>query len=151
MVEKGEIFKMRIMGLDVGERTIGIAVSDPLGWTAQGIETIRRKGNIDDDINGLKKIIAEYEVEQIVVGLPKNMNNTLGPSAIRSQEMADIILKETGLPIEMWDERLSTMAAEKTLLEGNVSRAKRKTLIDKMAAVIILQNYLDFKGRNKTI
>lgn len=141
---------MRIMGLDVGERTIGIAVSDPLGWTAQGIDTIRRKGNIDDDMNGLKKIIAEYEVELIVVGLPKNMNNTLGPSAVRSQEMADIIFKETGLPIEMWDERLSTMAAEKTLLEGNVSRAKRKTLIDKMAAVIILQNYLDFKSRNKT-
>lgn len=150
MIDEGESFKMRIMGLDVGERTIGIAVSDPLGWTAQGLDTIRRKGNLDDDINGLKKIIADYEVEQIVVGLPKNMNNTLGPSAVRSKEMADIILKETGLPIEMWDERLSTMAAEKTLLEGNVSRAKRKTVIDKMAAVIILQNYLDFRGRNKT-
>jgi len=141
---------MRIMGLDVGERTIGIAVSDPLGWTAQGIDTIRRKGNLDEDINSLKRIIAEYDVEQIVVGLPKNMNGTLGPSAIRSKDLADIIFKETGLPVEMWDERLSTMAAEKTLLEGNVSRAKRKNVIDKMAAVIILQSYLDFCGKNKT-
>lgn len=141
---------MRIMGLDVGERTIGMAVSDPLGWTAQGIDTIRRKGNIDEDINSLKKVIAEYSVEQIVVGLPKNMNGTLGPSAVRSQDLADIIFKKTGLPVEMWDERLSTMAAERTLLEGNVSRTKRKQVIDKMAAVIILQSYLDFCGKNKT-
>lgn len=141
---------MRIMGLDVGERTIGVAVSDPLGWTAQGIDTIRRKGDMDEDMNNLKKIIRDYEVEQIVVGLPKNMNGTLGPSAQRSQEIAKIISEETGLPVEMWDERLSTMAAERSLLEGNVSRAKRKKVIDKMAAVIILQSYLDFKGRNKT-
>ncbi|MGI6685004.1 MAG: Holliday junction resolvase RuvX [Bacillota bacterium] len=140
---------MRIMGLDVGEKTIGIALSDPLGWTAQGLETIRRKGDLTEDLNRLKKIIADYEVERIVVGLPKNMNGTLGPSAERAKDLADTIFRETGIPIEMWDERLSTMAAERTLLEGNVSRAKRKKVIDKMAAVIILQGYLDFAGKNK--
>lgn len=137
------------MGLDVGEKTIGIALSDPLGWTAQGLETIRRKGDLTEDLNRLKKIIADYEVERIVVGLPKNMNGTLGPSAERAKDLADTIFRETGIPIEMWDERLSTMAAERTLLEGNVSRAKRKKVIDKMAAVIILQGYLDFAGKNK--
>ncbi|MCR6546781.1 Holliday junction resolvase RuvX [Dehalobacterium formicoaceticum] len=141
---------MRIMGLDVGERTIGIAVSDPLGWTAQGVDTIRRKGDLKEDLDHLKLVLDEYEVEEIVVGLPKNMNGTLGPSAVRAQEIADVIAQETGLPIKMWDERLSTMAAEKTLLEGNVSRAKRKKVIDKMAAVIILQSYLDFYANQKS-
>lgn len=135
---------MRIMGLDVGEKTIGIAVSDPLGWTAQGLDTVRRKGDLEEDLHYLKKVIADYGVERVVVGLPKNMNGTLGPSAERSQDMANTIGRETGLPVEMWDERLSTMAAERTLLEGNVNRAKRKKVIDKMAAVIILQGYLDF-------
>ena len=141
---------MRIMGLDVGEKTIGIAISDPLGWTAQGLETIRRKENISEDIDRLKKIIKEYCVDRIVVGLPKNMNGTLGPSAERSQDFAHLITKETGIPTEMWDERLSTMEAERALLEGNVTRAKRKKVIDKMAAVIILQGYLDFSAKNKT-
>ncbi|MEN3004410.1 Holliday junction resolvase RuvX [Dehalobacterium formicoaceticum] len=141
---------MRIMGLDVGERTIGIAVSDPLGWTAQGVDTIRRKGDLKEDLDHLKLVLDEYGVEEIVVGLPKNMNGTLGPSAVRAQEIADVIAQETGLPIKMWDERLSTMAAEKTLLEGNVSRAKRKKVIDKMAAVIILQSYLDFYANQKS-
>ncbi len=141
---------MRIMGLDVGEKTIGVAVSDPLGWTAQGVGTIRRKGNIVLDLEHLKKIIAEYQVEKIVVGLPKNMNGTLGPSAVRSQEIGEKIGKETGLPIEMWDERLTTVVAEKTLLEGNVSRAKRKKVVDTMAAVLILQGYLDLLGKNNS-
>ena len=141
---------MRIMGLDVGEKTIGIALSDPLGWTAQGLETIRRKDNIDEYLSRLKKIIRDYEVERVVVGLPKNMNGTLGPSAERAKDFAELIFKETGIPVDMWDERLSTMAAERTLLEGDVSRAKRKQVIDKMAAAIILQNYLDFAGKNKS-
>ncbi|MGI6678621.1 MAG: Holliday junction resolvase RuvX [Dehalobacterium sp.] len=140
---------MRILGLDIGEKTIGMAISDPLGWTAQGIDTIRRKGNLEEDLTNLKIVIDEYGVEEIVVGLPKNMNGTLGPSAERTQKMADVIAHETGLPVKMWDERLSTMAAEKTLLEGNVSRGKRKKVIDKMAAVIILQGYLDFSIRQK--
>lgn len=136
------------MGLDVGERTIGVAISDALGWTAQGITTIRRKDNVEEDIQALKKLIKEYEVSSIVIGLPKNMNGTLGPSAQRAQELAQIIEEETSLPIEMWDERLSTMAAQRTLLEGDVSRAKRKKVVDKMAAVFILQGYLDLKQKN---
>ena len=124
---------MRIMGLDIGERTIGVAVSDLLGWTAQGVTTIRRK-SLAYDLEELKKIIKEYEVEQIVVGWPLNMNGTAGPSAERVTLLSAEIVKETGLEIIKWDERLSTV---------DVSRAKRKEVIDKMAAVFILQGYLD--------
>lgn len=137
------------MGLDVGERTIGVAVSDPFGWTAQGIMTIRRSEAIENDLKQLKDLVTKYQVTQIVVGLPKNMNGTLGPSAERCQNMADVLRENTGLPVVLWDERLSTMAAERTLLEGNVSRKKRKRVIDKMAAVIILQGFLDFQQKNK--
>ncbi|MDD2496987.1 MAG: Holliday junction resolvase RuvX [Desulfitobacteriaceae bacterium] len=140
---------MRLMGLDVGERTIGVAVSDPFGWTAQGIMTIRRFETIENDVKQLKDLVTKYQVTQIVVGLPKNMNGTLGPSAEKCQNMADILRESTGLPVVLWDERLSTMAAERTLLEGNISRKKRKQVIDKMAAVIILQGYLDFRQKNK--
>ncbi|NMA14178.1 MAG: Holliday junction resolvase RuvX [Clostridia bacterium] len=140
---------MRLMGLDVGERTIGVAVSDPFGWTAQGITTIRRAETIDNDLKQLKDLVMKYQVTQIVVGLPKNMNGTLGPAAERCQNMADILRESTGLPVILWDERLSTMAAERALLEGNISRKKRKRVIDKMAAVIILQGYLDFQQKNK--
>lgn len=133
---------MRIMGLDIGERTIGVAVSDMLGWTAQGVTTIHRK-SLAYDLAELKKIIKEYEVEQIVVGWPLNMNGTAGPSAERVESLSAEIVKETGLEIIKWDERLSTIAATRTLLEGDVSRAKRKEVIDKMAAVFILQGYLD--------
>ena len=134
---------MRILGLDVGEKTIGIAVSDPLGWTAQGIKTWRRQG-IKNDIQELSNIIADYEIEKIVIGLPLNMNGTEGPSAEKARQMGQT-LKEV-LPvceIIFQDERLSTVAAERVLLEGNVSRGKRKKIIDKMAAVYILQGYLD--------
>ena len=133
---------MRIMGLDIGERTIGVAVSDLLGWTAQGITTIRRK-SLAYDLLELKKIIREYEVEKIVVGWPLNMNGTMGPSAERVEQLSHEIIKETGLEIIKQDERLSTVAANRALLEGDVSRAKRKAVIDKMAAVFILQGYLD--------
>lgn len=136
---------MRIMGLDVGERTIGVAISDPFGWTAQGIKTIRRGDDLQADLRALAELIKEYEVIRVIVGLPKNMNGSIGPSAERCLTMQQDLLTSTGLPVEMWDERLSTKAAERTLLEGNVSRAKRKKVIDKMAAVIILQGYLDFR------
>jgi putative Holliday junction resolvase len=139
------------MGLDLGERTIGVAVSDPLGWTAQGVTTIRRKDDLDEDMRQLKKLIEEYQVTQIVIGLPKNMNGTLGPSAERSISLKEVIEQHTGLPVEMWDERLSTVAAERTLLEGNVSRSNRKKVIDKMAAVFILQGFLDFSQKNKKL
>lgn len=140
---------MRIMGLDFGERTIGVAVSDALLLTAQGITTIRRSSK---ELDELRKIIEDYEVEKIILGYPKNMNGTLGPRAQETEEFAEILQKEFSLPTELWDERLSTMGAERSLLEADLSRAKRKKVIDKMAAVFILQGYLDrlsLRGRKE--
>ncbi|MBA4538531.1 Holliday junction resolvase RuvX [Bacillus aquiflavi] len=138
---------MRTMGLDVGSKTVGVALSDELGWTAQGLETIQ----IDEEKNvfGIDKIgtiIKEYEVSKIVVGLPKNMNGTIGPRGEASQKFADLLEKTFGLPVILWDERLTTMAAERVLLEADMSRKKRKKVIDKMAAVMILQGFLDSKN-----
>lgn len=130
------------MGLDLGDKTIGVAVSDSMKWTAQGLETIHRK-KLEDDLQRLKQIIDEYEVESIVLGLPKNMNGTLGPRAELVQDFATLLSERFNCPIHFWDERLSTVAAERALLEADVSRKKRKQVIDKMAAVIILQGYLD--------
>ncbi|UFJ38977.1 Holliday junction resolvase RuvX [Brevibacillus humidisoli] len=137
---------MRILGLDVGERTIGVAVSDEMGWTAQGIETIRRTSQ-EQDYARLLQLISQYQVEEIVVGLPKNMNGTIGPSGENCQRFARQLAERTKLPVHLWDERLTTMAAEKMLISADVSRKKRKQVIDKMAAVIILQGYLDAKSR----
>jgi putative holliday junction resolvase len=136
---------MKTLGLDVGTKTIGVAVSDALGWTAQGITTIRRSTQEEDFIK-LDEIIKEHEVSSIVVGLPKNMNGTIGPSGEFCRVFAEDIKEHTGLPIIMWDERLSTMAAEKMLVGADVSRKKRKKVIDKMAAVMILQGYLDSRS-----
>lgn len=136
---------MRILGLDFGMKTIGVAVSDPFGWTAQGVEIIRRQdeNNLKASIERLKEICKEYEIEQIVLGCPKNMNNTEGERVKKTVAFKKRIKKELQLPVKMWDERLSTVAAERDLLEADVSRAKRKLVIDKMAAVFILQGYLD--------
>lgn len=131
---------MRIMGLDFGERTIGVAVSDALQITAQGIKTIRRS---KEELLELKQIIQEYEVHQIVLGYPKNMNGTLGPRAQMTEEFSEILKAEFQLPVILWDERLSTVGAQRSLIQADVSRAKRKKVIDKMAAVFILQGYLD--------
>lgn len=136
------------MGLDVGNKTIGVALSDPLGWTAQGLEVIRRAG-LNNDLTRLKEIIEQYNVEKIVVGMPKNMNGSLGPQAETVQVFIPILEESTGVPVETWDERLSTVAAEKMLIGADVSRAKRKKVIDKMAAVMILQGYLDKISRQK--
>lgn len=137
---------MRIMGLDVGDRRIGIAMSDPMGWTAQPHSTLHRR-NLAADIELLQKLCQEFEVELIVVGLPLNMNGTMGPKALEIQEFGDDLSKKLDLPIEYWDERLTTVSAEKVLLEANVSRQKRRGVIDKLAAVNILQNYLDRHAR----
>ncbi|WP_206812687.1 Holliday junction resolvase RuvX [Paradesulfitobacterium ferrireducens] len=131
---------MRIMGLDYGERTIGVAVSDALRLTAQGITTIRRSRT---ELEELEDIIASYEVSEVVLGYPKNMNGTVGPRAQLTEAFAQVLRERFGLPVEFWDERLSTVAAQRSLLEADVSRAKRKKVIDKMAAVVILQGYLD--------
>ena len=116
---------MRILGLDVGDRTIGVAVSDEMGWTAQGVETIRRQSKVKD-FGRLKEIIEQYNVEEIVVGLPQNMNGTIGPRGEICQAFAAQLEEMTSLPIHMWDERLTTMAAEKMLIAADVSRQKRK-------------------------
>lgn len=136
---------MRILGLDFGEKTIGVAVSDPFGWTAQGVEIIRRKeeANLVASIERIDEIIKQYGVEKIVLGYPKNMNNTLGPRAEKTEHFKSRLEKAFKLPVVLWDERLSTVGAERTLLEADVSRAKRKNVIDKMAAVFILQGFLD--------
>ncbi len=138
---------MRIIGLDVGTRTIGVAVSDPLGLTAQGVTTIRRR-DIDRDMQALADIIREYEAEQILIGLPLNMNGTAGPSVDMAKELGAEAESRLGLPVIYRDERLSTVAAGRTLLEGDVSRKKRKKVIDKMAAVFVLQGYLDYLANN---
>ncbi|OJG36623.1 YqgF family RNAse H domain-containing protein [Enterococcus devriesei] len=136
------------MGLDVGSKTVGIAVSDPFGWTAQGVEIIRideEKGKFG--FERLSELVKEYKVTKFVVGLPKNMNNTIGPRAEASMAYADKIKELFDLPVEFQDERLTTVQAERMLVEqADVSRSKRKKVIDKLAAVMILQNYLDRAG-----
>ena len=132
----------RIMGLDIGDKTIGVAVSDIMGITAQGVKTIRRESK-KKDIEELKNIIKERQVNKIVSGLPKNMNGTIGESGERVIALAEVIKEKTGLPIEMWDERLTTVAAHRAMLEADLSRNKRKKIVDKIAATYILQGYLD--------
>lgn len=137
---------MRTMGLDYGEKTIGVAVSDELGWTAQGIEVIRRK-NKQADIEALHSIITNYDVNEIVVGLPKHMNGTVGERGEMCIAFAEALKARFDLPVHLWDERLTTVAAERTLLEADMSRKKRKQVVDKIAAVFILQGYMDSKNR----
>ncbi|NMA83263.1 MAG: Holliday junction resolvase RuvX [Epulopiscium sp.] len=141
---------MRILGLDFGEKTLGVAISDPFGWTAQGLETIHRKEEEEMKATWarLEEIIKEYQVQEIVLGLPKNMNNTLGPRAEKTIEFQTKLQKKFSLPIHTWDERLSTVAATRSLLEADMSRKKRKQVIDKMAATYILQGYLDHLSNN---
>ncbi len=131
------------MGLDVGEKTIGVAVSDDLGWTAQGVKTLLWKEDFKEVETDLQQLINEYHIEKIVVGLPKNMNGTIGERGIKCQEFAEQCKETFHLPVDLWDERLTTMAAERVLLSADMSRKKRKKVIDKMAASIILQSYMD--------
>jgi len=138
---------IRYIGLDVGDRTIGVAVSDLLGMTAQGITTVKRK-SWEKDFLALGEIIKEYNVEKAVVGLPKNMNNTLGPQGEKTIKFAEKFHKEFGLEIIYQDERMTSIAATRTLIDADVSRKKRKQVIDKLAAVHILQTYLDKISRN---
>jgi len=138
---------MRIMGLDVGSKTVGVAISDALGWTAQGIETVKINEEAGDfGIERIKELVKEYAVTEFVVGFPKNMNNTVGPRGEASDNYKKLLEETFNLPVKLWDERLTTMAAERMLIEADVSRKKRKKVIDKMAAVMILQGYLDSKN-----
>lgn len=136
---------MRIMGLDVGSKTVGVAISDPLGFTAQGVEIIA----IDEDkgefgMGRLAELVKQHQVSKFVVGLPKNMNNTEGPRVEASKAYGQLLVEQFGLPVDYQDERLTTVAAERMLIEqADLSRGKRKKVIDKLAAQLILQNYLD--------
>ena len=136
---------MRIMGLDYGSKTVGVAISDPLGYTAQGIEIIRREkeSKLRQTLARIDELIKEYQVESIVLGFPKNMNNTIGERAEKSLELKAMLERRIGIPVIMWDERLTTVEAERTLMESNVRRENRKKYVDKIAAVFILQGYLD--------
>ena len=132
----------RIMGLDIGDKTIGVAVSDPMLITAQGLKTIKRE-NTKKDIEEIVNLVKEYNVTKIVIGLPKNMNNTIGPQGEKVLSFANKLKDKVNVEIHFQDERLTTVAAEKTLIEGNMSRKRRKKVIDMVAATYILQTYLD--------
>ena len=140
---------MRIMGLDYGTKTVGVAISDALCLTAQGIETITRKeeNKLRRPCARIEELMREYEVEQIVLGFPKHMNNDIGERAEKSLEFKEMLERRTGLEVVMWDERLTTVSAERTLMESGVRREDRKKYIDKIAAVFILQGYLDSVSR----
>lgn len=137
---------MKILGLDYGDRRIGVSISDDLGWTAQGLEVIERRKE-GKDVERIAELVKQYEVEEIVVGLPKNMNGSIGPRGEFCQEFASGLHEALQLPVHLWDERLTTVAAERTLIEADVSRKKRKGVVDKLAAALILQNYLDSKSK----
>ena len=136
---------MRILGLDFGSKTVGVAVSDGLLLTAQGVETIERKdeSKLRKTCARIEELLAEYEVTEIVLGLPKNMNNTEGERVEKTKAFGEMLERRTGLPVHYWDERLTTVAAEQILMESGVRRENRKAVIDKVAAGLILQGYLD--------
>lgn len=139
---------MRTMGLDYGSKTVGVAISDPLGITAQALETIWRKeeNKLRKTCARIEELIGEYQVERIVLGLPKHMNNDLGERAEKALAFGEMLKRRTGLEVVMWDERLTTVEAERTLIENKVRRENRKQYIDQIAAVFILQGYLDSRS-----
>lgn len=143
--------QVRIMGLDFGSKTVGVAISDPLGLTAQGIEIIRRtsENKLRRTLARIEELAGEYGVTRIVLGYPKNMNNTVGERAEKSLAFKEMLERRTGLPVAMWDERLTTVAANRTLMESGVRREDRKEYVDMIAAVYILQGYLDCRTRDE--
>ncbi|MDI3540684.1 Putative pre-16S rRNA nuclease [Koleobacter methoxysyntrophicus] len=138
---------MRVMALDVGDRNIGVAISDETGLVARGIGVIKRK-SIEKDLQDIKNFIKENHVEKIVIGLPKNMNGTVGFQGSKVLNLVEKLKEVTSLPVITWDERLTTVMAERVLIQADMSRKKRKSIIDKMAAAIILQNYLDSQNNS---
>ena len=137
--------------MDFGAKTVGVAISDPLLVTAQGIEIIRRKdeNKLRQTLARIEELILAYQVEEIVLGLPKNMNDTLGARVELTNEFKEKLERRTGLPVHMWDERLTTVAADKAMMEAGIRRGNRKEYVDKIAAVFILQGYLDLRSRKK--
>ena len=137
--------KQRFMGLDFGTKTTGVAVSDELGITAQGLETITRKSSkkLRQTLARIEELVGQYNISKIVLGLPKNMNNTLGERALLTMDFQQMLIKRTGLEVVLWDERLTTVESERILKEAGVRREHRKERIDWMAAAVILQSYMD--------
>ena len=142
---------MRIMGLDFGSKTVGVAISDSLLLTAQGVEIIRRKeeNKLRQTLARIEELIVENEVEEIVLGLPKNMNATEGIRVELTNEFKEKLERRTGLPVVMWDERLTTVAADKAMMEAGIRRENRKDYVDMIAATLILQGYLDYRAMQK--
>ena len=142
---------MRIMGLDYGSKTVGVAVSDTLGLTAQGIEIVRRKSEnkLRQTLARIEEIAKEYGVEKIVLGFPKHMNTDIGERAEKSLEFKEMLERRTGLPVVMWDERLTTVEADRTMMETGIRRENRKEYVDMIAAVFILQGDLDYLSHQK--
>ena len=144
---------MRILGLDFGTKTVGVAVSDPLLITAQGVEIIRRKAptKLRQTLARIEELVGEYGVEKIVLGYPKNMNNTEGERCERTQEFKEMLEKRTGLEVVLWDERLTTVSADNAMMEMGIRRENRKEYVDEIAAIFILQGYLDFLANQKQV
>ena len=142
---------MRILGLDYGTKTVGVAVSDPLLLTAQGVEIIRRKsaGKLRQTLARIEELVEQYEVETIVLGYPKNMNNTEGARCEQTKELKEMLERRTGLPVVLWDERLTTVAADQSMMEMGIRRENRKDYVDEIAAIFILQGYLDYLSNQK--
>ncbi len=140
----------RIMGLDFGSKTVGVAISDGLLITAQGKEIIRREkeNQLRKTCARIEELIGEYEVTEIVLGLPKNMNNSEGDRAEKSREFKEMLERRTGLPVIMWDERLTTVAADKAMMEAGIRRENRKEYVDMIAAQFILEGYLEWRKNN---
>lgn len=136
---------MKIMGLDYGSATVGVAISDALLLTAQGVEVIRRKqeNKLRQTLARIEELITQHEVEKIVLGYPKHLNNTIGERAVKSEEFAERLRQRTGLEVILWDERLTTVAAHQILDESNMNFREKAQVVDKLAAVLILQGYLD--------
>ena len=143
---------MRIMGLDFGSKTVGVAISDPLFLTAQGIEIVRRKapGKLRQTLARINELKEEYEVGKIVLGFPKNMNNTEGERCEKTLEFKEMLEKRTGLEVVLWDERLTTVEADRTMMQVGIRRENRKEYLDELAAIFILQGYLDYQSRQHT-
>lgn len=141
---------MRIMGLDFGSKTVGVSVSDPLYITAQGVEIIRREheNKLRRTLARIEELVKEYDISEIVLGLPKNMNNSCGERVEKTMEFKEMLERRTGLSVTMWDERLTTVAADRAMMEAGIRRENRKNYVDKIAAVFILQGYLDSKSQN---
>lgn len=139
---------MRIMSLDFGDKRIGVALSDPMGLTAQGLDVLQRGQSLNEDLTRIKDLAEKNEVETVVIGLPRNMDGSMGPQAEKVKKFAQKLARLLDVQVKFWDERLTTMAAEKLLIQADVSRVRRRKVIDKMAASLILQGYLDFHSRS---